>query len=202
MKFSLILLLIPTLTFAKSILPASFSAQYENSWQSAIGGTKKEFGSIDYKYPSNVRLDVKSEPNLTLVTNKATSWYYQPAFVKTEQAQVTVQKSSSHPVIKFLDSLKEGVESTKYFSSKENGNDLVMTFNKEGQKEFSLTEVILHGTKPYKDVSGLKDIQSIELKDSNGKIKNLRFTDLKEGVTFPASHFIFNVPPKTKVIKG
>ena len=178
MKF-FILLLLPTLAFAKSILPASFSAQYENSWQSAIGGTKKEFGSIDYKYPSNVRLEVKSEPNLTLVTNKATSWYYQPAFVKTEQGQVTVQKSSSHPVIKFLDSLKEDVVSSKYFSSKESGNDLVLSFNKEGQKEFSLLEVILHGAKPYRDVTGLKDIQAIELKDSNGKIKNLKLSQYR-----------------------
>ncbi|MES2528153.1 MAG: outer membrane lipoprotein carrier protein LolA [Bdellovibrionota bacterium] len=202
MKILILSLMLPTLSFAKSILPASFSAQYENSWQSAIGGTKKEFGTIDYKYPSNVRLDVKSEPHLTLVTNKATSWYYQPAFVKTEQAQVTIQKSSSHPVIKFLDSLKEGVESSKYFSSKENGNDLVLTFNKEGQKEFSLTEVTLHGAKPYKDITGLKDIQSIDLKDANGKLKSLRFLDLKEGVTFPATHFIFSIPPNTKQIKG
>jgi hypothetical protein len=79
---------------------------------------------------------------------------------------------------------------------------MVLTFNKEGQKEFSLTEVILHGTKAFKDVAGLQDIQSIDLKDTNGKLKQLRFLDLKEGTSFPDSHFIFTVPPKTKVIKG
>lgn len=201
MKF-IILMLFPVLVSAKSILPSSFSAQYENSWQSATGSTKKEFGSIDYKYPSNVRILVKSEPNKTLVTNKKTTWMYEPPFVPTEQAQVTIFKSSSHPVIKLLDSLRDGITTSKYFSAKESGKDMVLTFNKEGQKEFSLQEVTLHGAKAFKDVAGLKDIQSIDLKDNNGKMKQLRFIDLKEGVNFPDSHFIFNIPAKTKVIKG
>jgi outer membrane lipoprotein-sorting protein len=197
-----ILMLFPMIVSAKSILPASFSAQYENSWQSVTGSMKKEFGSIDYKYPSNVRIVVKSDPPKTLVTNKKTTWMYEPPFVASEPAQVTIFKSSTHPVIKLLDSLRDGITTSKFFASKESGNDLVLTFNKDGQKEFSLTEVTLHGAKAFKDVAGLKDIQSIDLKDTNGKIKKLRFIDLKEGMNFPASHFIFNIPPKTKVIKG
>lgn len=201
MQFFLLILL-PMVVHAKSILPSSFSAQYENSWQSATGSTKKEFGSIDYKYPSNVRIDVKSDPPKTLVTNQKTTWMFEPPFVETEQAQVTIFKSSSHPVIKLLDSLRDGITTSKFFSSKEKGNDLLLIFNKEGQKEFSLMEVTLHGTKNFKEVAGLKDIQSIDLKDTNGKIKTLKFLDLKEGVNFPSSHFIFTIPPKTKVIKG
>lgn len=199
--FSLLLTLI-SFASAKSFLPASFSAQYENTWQSATGSTKKENGTIEYKFPGSVKLDVKSDPQATFVTNKNTSWYYQPAFNKEEQAQVTIQKGSAHPVIKFLDSLKDGVGSSKFFTSAEKGQDLVLTFNTVGEKEFSLKEVTLHGSKAFKDVSSLKDIQSIDLKDTNGKLKQLRFIELKEGVSFPASHFIFTVPPKTKVIKG
>lgn len=198
----LLLLALSGIASAKSFLPASFSAQYENTWQSATGSTKKENGSIDYKFPGSVKLDVKSDPQATFVTNKNTSWYYQPAFNKEEQAQVTIQKGSAHPVIKFLDSLKDGVGNSKYFTSVENGNDLVLTFNATGLKEFSLKEVTLHGSKAFKEVASLKDIQSIDLKDSNGKLKQLKFIDLKEGVSFPANHFIFTVPPKTKVIKG
>jgi outer membrane lipoprotein carrier protein len=191
-------------TFAatKSFLPASFSAQYENTWQSATGSTKKEFGSIDYKFPGNVKLDVKSDPQATFVTNKNTSWYYQPAFSKEEQAQVTIQKGSAHPVIKFLDSLKDGVGNTKYFTSKENGNDLVLTFTPDGKKDFSLQEVTLHGTKAFKDVASIKEIDSIDLKDSNGKTKKLKFIELKEGASFSPSHFTFTVPANTKVIKN
>ena len=199
--FSLLLSLI-SFASAKSFLPASFSAQYENTWQSATGSTKKENGTIEYKFPGSVKLDVKSDPQATFVTNKNTSWYYQPAFNKEEQAQVTIQKGSAHPVIKFLDSLKDGVGSSKFFASAEKGQDLVLTFNVVGEKEFSLKEVTLHGSKAFKDVNSLKDIQSIDLKDTNGKLKQLRFIELKEGVNFPASHFIINVPPKTKIIKG
>lgn len=198
----LFLALFPALVFAKGFLPTSFTAQYENTWQSATGSTKIEAGSVDYKFPGNVRLEVKSVPQATFVTNKTTSWYYQPAFNKEEEAQVTIQKGSAHPVIKFLDSLKDGVQGSKYFSSKEAGNDLVLTFNESGKKEFSLMEVTLKGSKAFKDVTSLKDIQSIELKDTNGKLKKLRFLEMKEGVNFPGDHFKFVVPPKTKVIKG
>lgn len=202
MFFFCFLLSFINLSSAKSFLPASFSAQYENTWQSATGSTKKENGVIEYKFPGSVKLDVKSDPQATFVTNKNTSWYYQPAFNKEEQAQVTIQKGSAHPVIKFLDSLKDGVANSKFFTSSEKGQDLILAFNTVGEKEFNLKEVTLHGTKAFKDVSSLKDILSIDLKDTNGKLKQLRFIDLKEGVNFPASHFIFTVPPKTKVIKG
>lgn len=199
----LLFLIVSLSSFAASagLIPQSFSARYENSWQSAIGGTKKQEGTLDYKYPSNVRLKVKSEPKLTLVTNKTTTWYYQPAFNPKEESQVSIQKSSSHPVIKFLDSMKDGFENSKYFSSKVNANDMTLTFNEAGKKEFNFQEVVLHATKPFKDVT-LKDIESIDLKDGNGKLQKLRFLELKEGTSFPASHFIFTIPPKTKVIKG
>ncbi len=202
MKLILISILsLGTFSSFAGLIPQSFSARYENSWQSAIGGTKKQEGTLDYKYPSNVRLDVKSEPKLTLVTNKTTTWYYQPAFNPKEESQVSIQKSSSHPVIKFLDSMKDGFENSKYFSSKANANDMTLTFNEAGKKEFSFQEVVLHANKAFKDVT-LKDIESIDLKDANGKVQKLRFLELKEGATFPSSHFIFNIPPKTKVIKG
>ena len=198
----LFLALFPTVVFAKSFLPASFSAQYVNSWQSATGSTRTENGTIDYKFPGNVKLEVKSNPQATFVTNKTTSWYYQPAFSKEEQGQVQISKSSAHSVIKFLDSLKNGVEKSQYFTSKENGNDLVLTFNSAGQKEFSLSEVVVHGLKTFKDVASLKDIESIDMKDTNGLTKKLRFQELKEGISFPATHFTFEVPAKTKIIKG
>lgn len=200
MKF-LIIALFPTLVFAKSFLPNSFSASYTNSWQSATGSTRTENGTIDYKFPGNVKLDVKSNPQATFVTNKTTSWYYQPAFSKEEQGQVQVSKSSGHSVIKFLDSLKNGVEKSQYFSSKENGNDLVLTFNAAGEKEFSLKEVTIHGAKSFKDVTSLKDITSIDMKDSNGLTKKLQFQDLKEGISFSPDHFTFVIPPNTKTIK-
>ncbi len=200
MKFILIFL-VYSLSASAGLIPQSFSARYENSWQSAIGGTKKQEGTLDYKYPSNVRLDVKSEPKTTLVTNKNTTWYYQPAFNPKEESQVSIQKSSSHPVIKFLDSMKDGLENSKFFTSKITGNDMTLTFNEAGKKEFSFQEVILHANKAFKDIT-LKDIDSIEMKDANGKLQKLRFLELKEGVSFPASHFVFEIPPKTKQIKN
>lgn len=187
---------------AKSFLPASFSAQYENTYQSATGSAKKENGFIDYKFPGNVKLEVKGDTPTTYVTNGKSTWMFQPAFVKGEKDQVTIGKASGHPVIKFLDSMRTDFEKSQYFEAKENGNDLMLTFNSVGVKEFSLKEVTLHGSKAFKDVSSLKDILSIDLTDTNGKLKKIKFIDLKEGVSFPASHFIFNVLPTMKVIKG
>lgn len=201
MKF-IFLAFFPALVFAKSFLPSSFSARYENSFQSATGSKKKETGAIDYRFPRNVKLEVTGVTPTTYVTNGKTNWMYQPAFAEGEKGQVTISKGNSHSVIKFLDAIRGGVENSKYYASKENGKDLVMSFTPAGQKEFSLKMVTIHGTKPFKDVQSLKDVESIDLLDTNGLTKSLRFTELKEGVNFAPDHFVFSIPPGTKEIRN
>ncbi len=202
MKY-LLLLLLPTSLFAKNFVPASFSANFEESFKSlATGKEKKSFGKIDYKYPGQIKYEKTSPDISSFISNGKMSWYYVPPFVPTEQGQVTVQNSSKLPLTKFLDSIKGGIEGSKLFTSKYAGKDLTLTFKKDVQKEMTMKEVILHSSKEAKSVSKLSEFDSMTLVSEDGKKVDLKFVEFKEEVSFPPGNFEFKVPPKTKVINN
>jgi outer membrane lipoprotein-sorting protein len=196
------LFLMPSLALAKSFVPSSFSANYEENLISATGKVKKSFGKVDYKFPGHLRFEVTSPVPSLFVVNPQKTWFYQPAFVKGEQDQVTVQKSSNLPLIKFLDSVKNGIENSKLFTTKYVKNDLVLTFVKTIQKEMGFEEVILHADKEAREVKELKGFQNITLKHINKNKTNIKLIDIKENATFPDGNFEFTPSKNTKVIRN
>lgn len=203
MKMILLSLILTSTAFAKSFVPASFSANFEESIVSmATGKEKKSFGKVDYKFPGHIRFEIISPNPSTFVSNPQKSWYYVPPFVEGEQGQVTIQKSSKLPLTKFLDSIKNGLEGSKLFTYKYAGKDLVLTFVKTVQKELTLKEVTFHATKDAKDVQKMSEFEKMTLIYADGRKVNLKFLELKEDTSFPAKHFEFTPPAKTKIING
>lgn len=203
MKLLLISLLFTSMTFAKSFVPGSFSADFEESIVSMATGKKKEsFGKIDYKFPGHIRFEITKPNPSTFVSNPKKSWYYVPPFIDGEQGQVTIQNSSKLPLTKFLDSIKNGLEGSKLFTYKYVGKDLTLTFVKTVQKELTLKEVIFHADKEAKSVQKMSEFEKMTLIYEDGRKVNLKFLELKEEVSFPAKHFEFTPPAKTKIIKG
>lgn len=195
--------LFSSFVFASNFVPKTFSGRYEESQKSLISGKIKiAIGSIDYKYPSNFRLDVLSEPKITFVTNKNTTWYYTPAVVSSEQGQVTISKSGSLPITRFFDSVQNGLEGSKIFTMTWEGQNLKLVFNPQAQKDFSLKEVVLHSIDNTKSTASIKNFNLITLIYTSGSTTNIKFTEFKEGVLFTQNHFVFNVPPKTKQTKN
>jgi outer membrane lipoprotein-sorting protein len=188
-----------TPAWAKSFMPNSFSANYEETVASVTGKEKKTFGKIDYKYPGNIRLEVTSPDPTTFVANPNQSWFYTPPFVEGEQGQVTIQKSSKLPLTKFLDGIQSGIENSKLFKPSYQGKDLKLSFDPKVEKEMTLKEVILHAEKDAKNVQSLADFQRLTLIYADGRKVNLRFIELRENTSFASGHFTFQVPPKTKI---
>ena len=184
-------------------MPGSFSADFEESIVSiATGKEKKSFGTIDYKFPGHIRLEI-TKPNPSMfVSNPNKSWYYVPPFIDGESGQVTIQNSSKLPLTKFLDSIKTGLEGSKLFTYKYEGKNLTLTFVKTVQKELTLKEVTFHADKEAKSVQRMSEFQKMTLIYTDGRKVNLKFLKLKEESSFPASHFDFSPPAKTKIIKG
>jgi outer membrane lipoprotein-sorting protein len=200
MKIFLFLAFLPQILFAKNFVPSSFSTNFEeSSLSSTTGKEKKSFGKIDYKYPGQIYFQVTSPNPTTFVSNTEKSWYYTPAFVAGEQGEVTIQKSSKLPLTKFLDSIREGLENSKMFTTKFEGKKLTLVFLPGVQKEMTLKEVVLESSKEAKTAEKLSDFEKLTLHYLNGQIVNLKFVELKEEVIFPGQHFTFIVPPKTKV---
>jgi outer membrane lipoprotein-sorting protein len=203
MKFLFFFLLCSTLSFAKSFVPGSFSANFEESIISmATGKEKKSFGKIDYKFPGHIRFEITSPNPSTFVSNPQKSWYFVPPFIDGEQGQVTIQKSQKLPLTKFLDSIRNGIEGSKLFTYKYSGKDLTLTFVKTVQKELTLKEVTFHAMKEAKSVQKMSEFEKMTLIYADGRKVNLKFLELKEETTFPAKHFEFTPPPKTKIING
>lgn len=199
--FIFTLLLTSVTTFAKSFVPGSFSANFEESIISmATGKEKKSFGKIDYKFPGHIRFEIVSPNPSLFVSNPQKSWYYVPPFVEGEQGQVTIQKSSKLPLTKFLDSIKNGLEGSKLFIYKYSGKDLILTFVKAVQKDLTLKEVTFHADKEAKTVQKMSEFEKMTLIYADGRKVNLKFLELKEETTFPAKHFEFTPPAKTKII--
>jgi outer membrane lipoprotein-sorting protein len=198
--FLLLICFLPFSSLAGKFVPSSFTANYEESLVSVTGKTKKSFGKIDYKFPGHLRFEVTSPTPSLFVVNPQKTWLYQPAFVKGEMDQVTVQKSSNLPLIKFLDSVKDGVENSKLFKSAFVNNDLILTFDKTIQKEMGFVEVILHANKDSKEVKDLKGFENITLKHLNKNKTNIKLIDLKEEVSFPVGNFEFTPSANTKII--
>lgn len=200
--FLLAALLIPSISLAKNFVPSSFSAKYEESLTSATGKVKKSHGKIDYKFPGHLRFEVLDPVKSLFVVNPEKAWFYQPAFMKGEKDQVTIQKAANLPLVKFLDSVKDGLENSKLFTAKYNKNDLTLTFVKTIQKEMGIEEVILHADKNAKEIKDIEGFETITLKHVNKNKTNIKLIDLKENVSFPANHFIFKPSSNTKVISN
>ncbi len=165
----------------------------------ASGKEKKSFGKIDYKYPGNIKFDKTSPEPSTFVSNPQKSWYYNPPFIPGEEGQVTIQKSNKLPLTKFLDSIKDGMEGSKLFTSSYKAQDLILSFGPQMQKDTSLKSVTLHSAKDAKLVEHMKEFENLTLEYTDGRKVNLKFIEMKEDVSFSANYFIFTVPEKTKV---
>lgn len=206
MKTLLLILLIvfcQANSFASSFLPESFSANFEESYISAVNGKeKKSFGKIDYRYPSHIRFEKISPDSSTFVSNPQKSWYYVPPFVKGEKGEVTIQESNKLVLTKFLDSLKNGVENNKLFTHKYNKNELILTFTKAIQKDMNLKEATLIAGSDAKKATSMKEFERLVLIYNDGRRVNLKFTDLKEETKFSPKHFEFDIPSNTKVSEG
>jgi outer membrane lipoprotein-sorting protein len=119
--------------------------------------------------------------------------------IKGEPDEVTVQKSSNLPLIKFLDSVKDGIENSKLFSAKYEKNDLTLTFVPTIRKEMGFEEVTLHATTDSKLISSISGFERITLKNVNKSKTSIKLIDLKENVSFSIDHFQFKPTPGTKI---
>lgn len=200
-------LLLFSLVFGASIksargefLPQSFSAKFEQEYVSILkGNTKKGEGSIEYKYPSNIRFETSTPSQVIFVSNGVKAWYYRAPFIEGEEGEVseTSAKESNSVYIRFFDSLKNGLSSNSLYDVKNAGDGMhVVTFKSKTAKDFGIKEAVLtFNSAKDKDFSELK---KIDLLFPDGKKSTLKFVNLKVNPAMDASHFNFVAPPKTK----
>ena len=205
MKLFFLALLLPLSTHASEFLPATFSTDYEESYQSAASGKeKKSNGRIDYKYPRHIRFTVIAPDPSTFVSNPKSSWYYTPPFIEGEEGQVVLQQSEDLVMTKFLDTLRNGARSNKAYRVLFNENRLTLQFSPALKKDLQMRGAVLRtpsGVQASK-AKRLSEFKELVLQHSNGRDVTMKFLNFKTDVSFPADHFVFQIPEKTKITQG
>lgn len=203
MKAWTLALLLSSLAARADFLPASFSADYEESFiSSATGKERKSFGRIDYQYPRRIFFEVVSPDPTTFVSNSQTSWHYTPPFIEGEEGNVTVQGADELPLTKFLDALKHGTKSNSAYTTKAVGQNLTLSFSPAFQKQLQMSQAVLLAAGDAVKATALGDFKELLLEYKNGKKVRMKFLAFRPGVSFPADHFDFKIPPKTKITKS
>lgn len=186
-----------TSAFAE-FLPQSFSSKFEQEYVSTLKGkTKKGQGTIEYKYPGQIRFETNTPSTVMFVSNGVKAWYYRAPFIEGEQGEVTESsaKEGSTIYIKFFDSLKNGLVSNDYYDVKK-GEPATLVFKPKAAKELGIKESMLF----FKNKGSQKfeELEAINLVFSDGKNSKLKFVDLKVNPAMPADRFNFTPPANTK----
>ncbi len=193
---ALFLASISTPVFA-DFLPSAFSSKFEQEYISTLKGkAKKGQGSIEYKYPGQIRFETTTPSTVTYVSNGVKAWYYRAPFIEGEQGEVTESsaKEGSTTYIKFFDSLKNGLVSNDYYEVKQ-GEPATLTFKPNASKELGIKQSKLH----FKGkAQKFEEIDTIELTFSDNKTSKLKFVELKVNSEMPAGRFNFVPPANTK----
>lgn len=180
-------------------LPQSFSTKFEQESISTLKGKpKKGVGSLEYKYPGQIRFETNTPSTVIFVSNGVRAWYYNAPFIEGEQGEVkeTSAKDSSAVYTRFFDLLNNGLVSNDYYNVK-NGQPSKIIFKAKAEKELGISEADLsfkgNGQK-------FEDLQVIELTFADGKKSKLKFVDLKTNYNPGADRFNFSPPANTKKV--
>ncbi len=195
-----ICVLLTTQLARAEFLPTGFSAKFEQEYISILkGNTKKGEGTIDYKYPGNIRFETSTPSQVIFVSNGVKSWYYRAPFIQGEEGEVTETsaKDGNSVFIKFFDSLKNGLSTNTLYDVKNAGDGIhVLSFKGKVAKDFGIKEAVLtFNSLKDKEFSELK---KIDLLFPDGKKSTLRLTNLKVDPGSDEQKFNFIAPPKTR----
>lgn len=196
------LLILSFPVFSQTIIPNEFSAKFEESIISAVTGKEiKSNGTISYKYPSHLRLEVLDPEPSTVVVSPKKTWIYQPPFMEGEKGQVNIEKKSSWPLLKTFDSLTKSLEGSTEFTHKFSGHKLSIIFTKASQEKLGIKEVTFTAKGEASKVESLSQFESMTLVKSDGKEQKYKFSDVKVA-KLDALKFTFEIPKNTKVIEN
>ena len=182
-----------------SFLPKSFSANFEQSFKSAISGKKKSStGEISYLYPGNLKLEVNKPDREIFVSNSKKTYIYTPPWIEGEQGQVQIRITQSFGPARFFDILKNGLVNNKFYNVTKDKKISVIHFKKEIIEKLKFREARLqfHSVKRSFDA-----ISTIKLIYKDGKSVDITLSKLNTKISLPQSHFHFKVPANTKIVK-
>jgi len=182
-------------------LPKSFSAKFTQEYLSSLKGkVKKGNGSVDYKYPSNLRFETNNPTHVLFISNGKKSWYYTFPFIEGEDGELTESngKDGMGVFIKFFDALNMGLASNNLYTVLKNNLIAEIIFNEKSAAEIGIKRAKLNFKEKKYEFSL---INSIELEFMDGKKSTMALSEMKVNHAISDELFIFKAPKNTKLIK-
>jgi len=175
-------------------MPSSFTAEFEEVRLTSLRKKiKKSYGDIYYKYPGQIRFEVKRPHRLVFVRNMKKTWIYRASLHPEEPGQLTETSNSKKRggqrmrIVAFLDLLKGDLAKSKQFKMKKSKGVRILHFNKSSQKELGLTKATLE----FKEKFNFKNLNSLEILKSDGKKIHFNFFNIQVNKKFIDSTFIY-----------
>jgi len=198
MKKLLILLFLATPVYGK-FLPKSFTASFEQVYTSTL--TKKEkrsWGELSYKFPSNIRFEVKRPKKVLFISNRKKSWVYRPPFMEGEKGEASEKNTDNTGLAGLLDSLHMGLVDNKIYKVKKEKDKVFLSFNLKSEKRFGVKESELLFKSEKQVFTNLVELKVIY---PDGKKVTFKLSNIFEGRKFKTGYFKF-VPPKNTNISN
>lgn len=180
-------------------MPNGFSADFQQIYKSSVSGKiKKRLGSINYKYPGNIRLEMAPPPVKTIfVSNPKESWYYTAPFITGEKGDVIISNSGHKDFVRIFDVLKKGLVDNENYKIIKKKNLVEIIYAKKMQKKLEVSKTVLKFKKLAKQ--SFKNIEWIEFFYINKKPVKMIFSKLIINPKFSNNHFHFIVPKNTNI---
>ena len=169
----------------------------------SLGKTVVSHGTIAFKRPGKLRLELTDDEPQTVVADGTTLWLYQPKEQQVMKAPFDAAFRSTTP-ISFLTGVGRINDD---FEVQLDGNTPAGTVTPGAPPEIVL---LLTPKRAGNDVGQLRltvapdsfDIRSAEVHDPLGNISRLRFDHMHRNGGVPDEQFVFHVPPGVDVISA
>lgn len=179
--------------FGMMFLPPSFHASFEQVVVSIVTGKEKvSTGTLDYVYPSNLRLSLEKPDALLLISNKNKTWFFRPAFIEGERDELTVKESGKTELTLFFDILRKGLSSNEYYLVKQTGKEVELEFTAKGEKAVGVKKANLF----FEDKVSFDKLLRVKVQQNAKKSFDLRFKQMTLNPKFPDNHFVFTAATK------
>lgn len=182
---------------AFAFLPKSFEAKIEQEQKSSLSGTtRKSQGQMFYRYPGQMRFEIKGTDEVVFVTNGKRTWYYTGPFVEEEPGELTISDEGPNVLTKFFDSFSRGLVTNDLYTVKKEASLALVEFSKNMQSELGVKTATFSFKSKKLDFS---EIQKITLVQEDQREIVIHLKNLSIDKKIDQSIFQFTAPPNTKI---
>ena len=182
---------------AANFFPETFRARFSEERTRMVTGERvSHAGTIEYRYPGRLRLEVEGPVKTVLVVGTERTWHYTAPFIEGEKGELKVSPNAAKAASpgRIFDLMKHGLATNEHYAVARSGGDFVLTPNKKTAEDFRVDRLRLS----FKGAAVFKNLERMEVV-REGRSTVYVFKNIESDVTLAPSRFQFEAPANTNV---